>query len=137
MPKAVKLTEKEMADLHARAIAAADQAFAGAKLTPVVFGQAKSLFSTKIDYSQQTFYEPDGVCGFAWVNVRPGTSRFARWLIRKGVARTDSYYRGVRIWAPGGDRMSQSYDRKMAAAEAYAAVLRESGITAYASGRLD
>lgn len=142
---AVKLSTSEMQDIVARALAAADQAFADAIPTPMIVyepGDPVASLLGKDDgglAGARHIYAPvmDGACGFAWVNVRPGTSRFARWLVKTGQARTDSYYGGVTIWAPGGDRYSQSYTRKMAAATAYADVLREAGITAYASGRLD
>jgi hypothetical protein len=75
----------------------------------------------------------DGVCGFAWVNVRPGNSAFARYL-KKECGATKGYYGGVnyRVYGYG-----QSYEKKSAFADAFAAVLSEAGITAYAEGRLD
>ena len=75
----------------------------------------------------------DGPCGFAWVTIRPGTSRFARWAVANGHARK-SYGGGVQLWVSA---FNQSYERKMAAAEALADCLRMAGIKAYASGRLD
>ena len=75
----------------------------------------------------------DGPCGFAWVVIRPGTSRFARWAVANGHARK-SYGGGVQLWMGG---FNQSYTRKLAAAEALADCLRTAGIQAYASGRLD
>ncbi len=81
-------------------------------------------------------YEPvmDGVCGFAWVNVKPGTSRFARWIRANDKGRSDDYYGGTTVWVRYFD---QSYERKLAYAEAFAEVLQEAGIRAYAHGRLD
>lgn len=80
---------------------------------------------------------PDGVCGFAWVSVRPGTTSFARWLVKNAGARKD-YYGGVSVWIGG---WNQSYERKMAAAQAMADVLNrdlgEPKVGIYASGRLD
>ncbi|MCK5548163.1 MAG: hypothetical protein KAI64_04060, partial [Thermoplasmata archaeon] len=82
----------------------------------------------------------EGVCGFAWVNVRPGTSSFARWLKKEGLARRDNYLGGVTVNVP---QFNQSYERKMAFASAFAGVLQSAdvltsaGVTAYASGRLD
>lgn len=68
----------------------------------------------------QRFYVPDGACGFAWVIVKPGTSKFARWLKANKHARPDSYYGGVSIWI---SEHSQSVDRKTAHANAMADVL--------------
>lgn len=80
----------------------------------------------------------DGVCGFAWVNIRPGNSSFARWLKKENLARTDSYNGGVTIWISA---WGQSYERKMAHAEALAESLKSNPLLAgakiYASGRLD
>lgn len=64
----------------------------------------------------------DGVCGFAWVLVKPGNSSFALWLKRTGKARTDSYYGGVSIWVSG---FGQSMTRKAAYADSLAASLRK------------
>jgi hypothetical protein len=38
-----------------------------------------------------------GVCGFAWVVVSPGTSAFAKWLVKHDYAKPH-YYGGVSIW---------------------------------------
>jgi hypothetical protein len=47
---------------------------------------------------------------------------------------TKAYPSGLMIWVSEGN---QSYDRKRAYAEAYARVLNEAGIKAYANSRLD
>jgi len=75
----------------------------------------------------------DGVCGFAWINIKPGTSRFARYLKEKGIARK-AYEGGINIWV---HQFGQSYEKKMSYARAFASVLQREGIRAYASGRLD
>jgi hypothetical protein len=73
-----------------------------------------------------------GPCGFAWINV-PGNSAFGRYAKRRG--HNKGYPQGINIWVSG---FGQSYERKMAYAQAFAAVLREHGVEkAYASGRLD
>jgi len=76
----------------------------------------------------------DGACGFAWVNVKPGTSKFARYLKTKGIARRDTYYGGVTIWV---SQFNQSYEKKMSYARAFANVLNDNNINARAMGRLD
>jgi len=75
-----------------------------------------------------------GVCGFAWVNIKPGNGSFARHLKRLGLARTDSYYGGVSVRVFG---YGQSYEKKLAYAAAFADVLKEAGIRAMSMGRLD
>jgi len=82
----------------------------------------------------RTYLLTDGACGFAWVNVKPGGSSFARWLIANGKARRDSYLGGVTIWVP---YFGQSLARKEAYAVAYAQVLQGAGIDARADSRLD
>lgn len=69
----------------------------------------------------ERYTEYDWACGFAWVNVKPGTSKFARWLKQKGYAKTDSYYGGVTIWIKDHD---QSYTRKNAHANVTAFMLQ-------------
>ena len=81
-----------------------------------------------------SYYVPDGMCGFAWVNVKPGNSKFARWLKEKGIARKDSYYGGVSIWI---HEYNQSYEKKQSHAIAMARVLEENGIKANYGSRLD
>lgn len=74
------------------------------------------------------------ICGFAWVNVKPGNSRFAKYLVANGHASKDSYSGGVMIWIRD---YNQSYDLKAAHAYAMATVLNGFGIKAYAQSRLD
>jgi len=77
---------------------------------------------------------PDGPCGYAWVNVKPGNSAFAKFLTRIGIARSDSYYGGVTIWI---SEHNQSLERKTAHAQALAKVLSDNGIRAHAYSRID
>lgn len=115
------------------AIDAATAAFSAAKPTPmVVQGRAAGE-------AVKTYYVADGVCGFAWVNIRPARGKFVAFLKKSGIG-----YKGYR----GGwqisvsdfayaARRSQSYERKAAAASAAAAVLRSYGINAVADSHLD
>lgn len=94
---------------------------------------------------KQSWHVPDGVCGFAWINVK-GNSQFIRDLKKAGLAsadincfdsnvvfKKDSYYKGYTYWVRG----SQSYERKMAFAHAFSDVLSKYGINSLAMGRLD
>lgn len=74
-------------------------------------------------------------CGFAWVNIKPGTSKVARELKKLGHARK-SYYGGVDVWNPGGS-LTQNMSAKEAGAQAFAKVLQEAGIAAYMMSRMD
>ena len=76
----------------------------------------------------------DGLCGFAWVVIKPATSRFAVWL-RKNKLADPAYGGGLQIWISA---FNQSITRKEAGAHAMARVFRERlGINAYAQSRLD
>lgn len=74
-------------------------------------------------------------CGFAWVNIKPGTSKFARFMKEHYGARK-SYYGGIDIWNPGGS-CTQSMDVKEHGASAFADVLKKYGFKAYAMSRPD
>lgn len=78
------------------------------------------------------YYVSDGACGFAWVKIK-GNTPFGRFCKAKGIARK-SYNGGLHIWC---SHPSQSYDRKMAWASAFARVLNDNGIDAFGDGRLD
>ena len=75
-------------------------------------------------------------CGFAWVNIRPATQPFARWLRKTGVVKSVSWQGGYDIWNPSNNS-TQSMDAKEAGARAYARVLQANGIHAYAQSRMD
>ena len=85
------------------------------------------------------YYVPQGVCGFAWVIVRPGTSSFARWMRKYTNART-AYRGGTQHWIRFG---GQSYEIKMAYAYAMAGSLQDAlkeldpKIDIQSGGRLD
>ena len=74
-----------------------------------------------------------GVCGFAEIIVRPGTCSFARWLTKNQLGRK-SYYGGISIWVSD---FGQSMEKKEKYAQAFAEILKENGINAYATSRMD
>jgi hypothetical protein len=75
----------------------------------------------------------DGVCGFAWVVLRPATTPFARWMKdNKGCRK--HYYGGLEYNICD---FNQSYERKLAYARRFAEFVSAFGITASADGRLD
>jgi hypothetical protein len=75
----------------------------------------------------------EGLCGFAWINVRSANKGFGNWLIKQGIARK-GYYGGAEIWIHAHN---QSYERKLAHARAMADIINEAGFECYANGRLD
>lgn len=79
----------------------------------------------------------EGVCGFAWLVVTPATSSFARWCAKKNIG-YKAYQGGWTISANDlVPNAGQSYERKLAAMTAAAAVLRGHGITCRVDSRLD
>lgn len=81
-------------------------------------------------------FEPvmGGVCGFAWVNIKPGNSSFCRWLKSQGIVDHVSYYGGYDLWCSD---FNQSMERKEAWADAIAKVLNSYGIKAHSMSRMD
>ena len=106
----------------------------GCTPTPMVVGQPTTPLGNDIDYSKETYYVSDGVCGFAWINIKPARGKFVKYLKDNDIGRKDSYYGGYTIWVSG---FGQSLDRKSAYARAFAEVLNENGLTAYAMSRMD
>jgi hypothetical protein len=99
-----------------------------------VYAEAKAAAVAAEAEFEKKYGDP-WYCGFAWVNIKPGTSPFAKWLKASGFARS-SYYKGVDVWNPGGSG-SQSMDRKEVGAAAFAAVLQNYGVSAYMMSRAD
>jgi hypothetical protein len=130
------MNKREAEALYKRAHEAGIAAFHAAKPTPMIVGEAKSLFSNEIDYTKKTYYEADGVCGFAWIKVRPARGAFVAYCKANKIGYSSSYG-GYQVSPKGEAAMSQSYARKMAYAGAFAKVLNDAGLDAYADGRLD
>ena len=130
------MTATEMERIIEEAQAAGESAMEATRPTPMIVGTPVDMLdaNSPIDYTQKTYYVPQGMCGFAWVNVKPGNSRFAKYLKAQGLGRTDSYYGGVTVWISAG---GQSYELKAAYARAYAQVLVDYGIKATSHSRLD
>lgn len=78
----------------------------------------------------------DGVCGFAWVTVRPGNSSFAKWLVENKLARPSGHTggTGVKIWV---HQFNQSLTRKEAYATAFSAVLSKYNINSVWGSNID
>ena len=85
--------------------------------------------------------DPFPICGFAWVNFKPATTRFVRFLKKEGLVRK-AYEGGASMWV---SKFGQSYDKKLAYAHAYAASIQktivlsglEPTLNVYGTGRLD
>jgi len=118
--------------LYAAADAAGKAAADAIVPIPMVVGTPTTVLGSDIDYSKPTYFVEGGVCGFAWISFK-GNTAFGRWAKSTGLA-TKGYPTGLTIRANG---YGQSLQRKEAYAQAFAAVLREGGVTAYAESRMD
>jgi len=101
------------------------------KPSPMVVQQHENMLDDNSPVSQQWTVQ-DGVCGFAWVKVG-GNTGFGRWLMKSGNG-SKGYPSGVVYWVA---MFGQSMQRKEAFAHAFAQVLKENGIKAYAESRMD
>ena len=119
--------------LYQQAHEAGLEAMAKCTPTPMVVAQHKSPLNDNSPIVKGG-YVPQGVCGFAWVKIRPATSALARHWKKQGYATTDSYNGGLSVWVGEG---GQSYELKQAYASAFASVLRGAGYDAWADSRLD
>jgi len=77
----------------------------------------------------------EGPCGFAWINLRPATNGFCRWL-KKTKGLDKAYGGGMDIWVGA---YGQSIARKEAYAHEFAKVINAHipGIAASGRSRLD
>lgn len=125
--------DKEYSLILKEAIKAGEDAMAKCLPTPMIVQQHSNPFDDNSKVDKEWFVE-GGVCGFAWVVVKPGTCSFARWLRKQGYTGKDYYSGGVTIHANGG---GQSMDRKVAWASAVAGVLQDNGIDASVRSRMD
>lgn len=107
---------------------------AGTNCTPVPMGVSQHANPLN-DNSPvvHSWVVPDGPCGFAWVTVKPGNCKFAKFLKQNHDAYND-YYGGVSLSC---SEFNQSITRKYAYCCAFARVLNENGIKACANERLD
>ena len=100
----------------------------------MVVGTPTTPLGNDIDYSKDTHYVSDGVCGFAWINIKPARGKFVKFLKDNNIGRKDSYYGGYTVWVSG---FGQSLERKSAYAHAFAKHLDDNGLRAYAMSRMD
>lgn len=131
--KSPKLSTVEFAALFAAAAAAGTAAAAAVTPVPMhVVERANPLDDTSAIVKRYAPVE-GGVCGFAWVVIRPGNSPAANYAKKFLGARKD-YYGGVSI---NVSAYGQSMTRKESYAAAFARVLAAAGIKAYSNSRMD
>ncbi len=119
--------------IYDKAVTAGKRAGDAAVPSPMVVSQHENAFDDNSPV-KDAWLVSGGVCGFAWVNIKPGTSAFAKWLKKNDYARPDTYYGGVTIWVSD---YNQSMTRKEAHAAAMAKVFTDEGFKAYSASRMD
>ena len=107
---------------------------AHAKPIPMVVGTPTTLFGNDLDYTKKTYYVADGVCGFAWVAVKPRNSAFGKWLVANNKGWSSEYDRAIQIWV---QEFGQSLERKAKYAAAFADVIAAAGIKCESHSRID
>ena len=126
----MKTPQEIYSEAHSAGLAAGH----GCTPTPMVVGTPTTPLGNDIDYSKDTYYVADGVCGFAWINIKPARGKFVKYLKDNDIGRKDSYYGGYTIWVSG---FGQSMTRKENYARAFVKVLNDNGLKAYAMSRMD
>lgn len=98
----------------------AEEAFIACKPIPMIVGQAESIFSNRIVPGTEEIVN-DGVCGFAWVNIKPARGDFVKQLKMRNIG-NKGVYGGYTISfyeICSKHRGSQSMQRKEAACRAF------------------
>jgi len=88
------------------------QAAAACTPTPMIVSQHENMADDNSPVAKQ-WYVPSGVCGFAWVTIRPANSAVAHFAATLPGWRLDSYSGGIKFWV-------SDYGQSMETKEAYA-----------------
>ena len=122
---------REFQALYDKAHAAGMAAGAAAMPTPMIVGSPSTFLGNDVDPTKPVYYVSEGVCGFAWVTFK-GNTKWGAWAKKNGASK--AYPSGLWYWVSD---FGQSMTRNEAYASAFAKVLNENGITAYANSRMD
>ena len=101
--------------------------------TPMVVEQHSNMMNDNSPVVK-SWVVSGGVCGFAWINIKPANSKFAKWLKANNIVQNRSYYGGYDIWV---SHFGQSMELKEKYAHAFANILNSYGIKAYSMSRMD
>jgi hypothetical protein len=126
--------DRRFAEVFAAAERAGRVACGAARPTPMIVTERMNPLDDASPV-KRAWHVPEGVCGFAWITIRPGTSAAARYAVKRCGAKR-AYGGGVSIWL-GFEAGGMFLERKEAYAGAYAGVLRAAGIRAYSESRID
>lgn len=126
-------TNEDFLKIYEEAFAAGQKAVEELNIAPMIVSQHENPLDDSSPI-RKSYYVADGVCGFAWVQIKPANGKFAKWLIDQQIARKSIYDPGIRMsihW------FEQSYQKKDAFARAFAKVLQGYDINAIPHSRLD
>jgi len=133
----MKKTEQDIFD---EAMVYAEKVSARKVPQPIIVGTAKTFLGDEIDETKKTYFVAGGVCGFAWVVIKPAQSKFVQWLKKQDIG-YKAYGGGWAIMArpqnTKNNPLAQSLEINEAWARAFAEILRENGLNAYAESRMD
>ena len=131
----IKMTDRDFRRIYDTADAEGLAALNACVPVPMVVQEHANMLDDNSPAVKQ-WIVPGGVCGFAWVNIKPGTNKFCNWLKTTGLAKRDEYNGGITIWVHHG---GQSMQIKEAYAHAFARVIREAipELRVYAMSRMD
>jgi hypothetical protein len=123
--------KEDWATLFAKADKAGKEAAGKCIPTPMVVTERSNPLddNSKIEKS---WLVPQGMCGFASIRFKGNTS-FGKWAAKNNLAKK-SHDGGLYIWVHD---YNQSVELKSAYAYAFARVLNDAGIKAFAESRLD
>ena len=132
-------TTKSAYDILVEASEAAEAAVKACRPTPIIVGSPSTPLGNDVDPTQQTWFVEGGVCGFAWVVIRPARGTIVAELKKRKIG--GAHYGGgysFSSWqlAPS-IRQDQSYERAVAAARGAVEVLKKYGVNAYVDARID
>ncbi len=141
-----RASKLESVEILNQAYKAGEKAYEDCVPTPMIVQQYQDMLNDNSPV-EKSYHVPEGVCGFAWVNLKCKGKGFTfiNDLKKEGLAtsdhnsfngepfKIDSYYGGYTYWVSG----SQSMERKIAFASAFAKVLTDAGINCHAYSRMD
>ena len=138
--KTMPVTGVNFAMIYSEAYDAGSRAALACTPVPMVVVEHSNMLDDSSPIKK--IYEPvmDGVCGFAWINIRPASKQglrdcaFVKWLRARKIGSYDDY---SKCWSIRISDYNQSMTRKDAHAHAMAEVLYAHGIDAYACSRMD
>lgn len=119
--------------IYNEAHAAGCNAVANLRVRPMIVSERANPLDDSSNVVCQ-YYVEDGVCGFAWVKIRPARGKFVKWLKDNKIGRPNSYEGGYDISIFD---YNQSMQKKETYADAFAKVLVSNGIKAYGQSRMD